>query len=107
MKNLKNNIALTIAIVSFGLNIFLLMDKYMGGKKIAYVRSAELVYGYLGMQEANRDYEQKTKVYQANIDTLQKDYQLSFSQYSSESPTLSKDEKAEREKVLMQQQKSM
>ena len=107
MKISKQNITLVIALLSFGLNIFLLTDKYTGDKKIAYVRSTELVYGYLGMKEAHNKFEEKTKRIQSNIDTLQKDYQLAFSRYSTEAPHLSKEEKAEREQVLMKQQESL
>lgn len=106
MKNIKINIALFFAVSSVVLHI-LFVTGVFNKKKIAYVRSTDLVYGYLGMQEAQRDYEQKTKMFQANVDTLQRDYQLSFSSYTTEAINLSKEEKAEREKVLMQQQESM
>ena len=105
MNAFKINTALIIAVFSLLLNVYLIFFKPV--KKIAYVRSTELVYGYLGMKEANREYEQKTKLYQANIDTLQKDYKLAFSQYSTLSPNLSKEDKSVREKALMQQQESM
>jgi len=70
MKSIKQNLTLCIAILAFGLTIFLLADKYIGTKKIAYVRSTELVYGYLGMKESHNKYERQTKAWQANIDTL-------------------------------------
>lgn len=103
---MKSNFALGIAFLSLLLNI-LFISGIFNKKKIAYVRSTELVYGYLGMQEAQRDFQQKSQIWQANVDTLQQDYQVSFSKYSSESATLSKDEKTEREKILIQQQESL
>lgn len=82
---------------------------YKSGKspRIAYVRSADIVYGYLGMKEAQKAYEEKATQWQSNIDTLKRDYQRSVSKYTMEAAKMSAKEKAAAEKLLMQQEKSI
>ena len=106
MNTLKLNITLIIAIAALILST-LVFTGVFNKKKIAYVRSSDLVYGYLGMKEAQNKFNEKSQQLQANIDTLERDYQLSLSKYSSESSSLSKAEKQQREKVILQQQQSM
>lgn len=43
--------------------------------RLAYVRSEVLVNEYAGMKEAQRAYKEKEQQWQANLDTLQADYQ--------------------------------
>lgn len=107
MKNKIQPLTLGIAITGLLLSCFLLVDKYVGSKKIAYVRSTELVYGYMGMKEAGNKFKENTQMWQANIDTLQRDYQTTLSRFTSEAPRLSENERAERENYLTQQQQSL
>lgn len=48
---------------------------YKTRPKLAYVRSLELVYQYNGMKEAHESFMMKTKLWQMNIDTLQRRYE--------------------------------
>lgn len=107
MNSRKINITLALVILTLGLTVFLLFDKYTGEKKIAYVRSTELVYGYLGMKEAGSKFQEKTQMWQANVDTLQRDYQSTLSAFTSEAARLSEKERMEREQYLAQQQQSL
>lgn len=72
--------------------------------KIAYVRSGDLVYGYDGMKEARSSYEIKSAQWQANIDTLRNDLERAVSSYNLKYQELSPGERAEREKLLRQQE---
>ena len=72
----------------------------IGQPKIAFVRSQELVYGYLGMQEAHNKYTEKMQQWQANKQTLESEYQTVLTKYQEEAPKLSEDEKAQRENYL-------
>lgn len=103
---MKLNIALIIGSAGFLISGLMLTERCISEKKIAYVRSTELVYGFRGMQEAREQYEQKSRMYQANMDTLQRDYQLAFAKFSSESSGLSVQDRQMREKALMAQQES-
>jgi len=106
MRKHTSNIALAIALVSLLLNGALIVDRF-AQKKIAYVRSTELVYGYLGMQEAHNKYQEKAQIWQANIDTLQNDYNRAVGQYTREASHLSEVEKRHREKMLLNQQENL
>lgn len=103
---MKNNISLIVSALSIALSLLLVFGAF-NKKKIAYVRSSELVYSYLGMKDAHNKFEQKSQMWKANIDTLQRNYQTSISQYSMESPKLSAHDKEEREQILSQQQQSL
>ncbi|MBI2968995.1 MAG: OmpH family outer membrane protein [Bacteroidetes bacterium] len=68
--------------------------------KIGYVRSQNLIYGYLGMKEAQSRFQEKTNQWQTNTDTLRFDYQKSLSAYQQEYSKLSEKERKERENLL-------
>ena len=107
MSKLKLNFfALLLGIISLALSSILLFDR-IGHEKIAYVRSSELVYNYLGMQEAQRDYQQKATAWQANMDTLRSDLRVSLSKFQSEYTDLKKEDREMREKLLEQQEENL
>lgn len=60
--------------------------------RMAYVRSQDLVYGYLGMKEAMSEFQGKQNTWKANMDTLQADIQRTRA-------TLPRDGKADPAKV--------
>lgn len=104
--SVKLNITLVIAIISLLLGGMLLFDK-LNTKKIAYVRSTELIYNYLGMKEAQRKFQQKSEAWKANVDTLKSDYNRTLSKYTVEVASLSKEERQKRENYLNDQQKNL
>lgn len=75
--------------------------------KIGYVRSNELVYGYAGMKEARSLYERKQKEWQAEIDTLQADYQKALAAYNLEFARLTAEERKQREEFLAKQEENL
>jgi outer membrane protein len=72
--------------------------------KIGYVRSAELIYGYIGMKEAQNRYQEKLQVWQVNLDTLKADYQKALSRFGTDRPNLSKAERGQWEERLKMQE---
>lgn len=80
--------------------VTLLLVGKIGQPKIAYIRSSELVYGYLGMQDAHRKYEEKSKIWKTNTDTLQQEFQRELDQYKQTEAKLSKAEKEKTERSL-------
>lgn len=103
MNNSRANISLIISIISL-ISFGLLISGVFNKKKVAYVRSTELIYGYLGMQTAHKEYEEKSKSWQANVDTLQKEYQQALGNYTKMANKLGKEEKETQEHALQQQQ---
>ena len=92
-----------IAIIISIVNVFGLFDE----PKIAFVRSQELVYGYLGMQEGHNKYTEKLQQWQANKQTLEGDYQEALTKFKEESLKLSEDEKAQRASHLRKLQENL
>lgn len=48
--------------------------------RVAYVRSQDLVYGYLGMKEAMNEFQGKQQQWKGNADTLQADIQRTMAE---------------------------
>jgi outer membrane protein len=106
MLRFKNYSVLILVLISMLLSATVFFGNLMR-KKIVYVRSQDLVYGYLGMKEAQREFQERSTLLRANIDTLQKDFQFALSSYTSEVGRLSKEQKSEREKYLRSQQENL
>ena len=79
------------------------MYSFLTKEKIAYVRSEDLVYGYYGMQEMSKKYEEKYNTWQSNIDTLKFDYRMAIEQYKKDYESLSDEERYKRERSLKEQ----
>jgi len=94
-----------IAIIMGGTS--LVYTKYFSKQKVAYIRSKDLVYGYLGMKDAQNKLSKQEDGWKANIDTLKNDYERSLSRYRSDAPILKQTEKEEREKYLFTQKQSL
>jgi Skp family chaperone for outer membrane proteins len=74
---------------------------------IAYVRSADLIYGYNGMKEAQQKQQQKTEELNSGLDTLKMQFQKAVSQYNTEFASLPKNERSGREQILGAQQENI
>ena len=68
--------------------------------QIAYVRSHDLVYAYLGMKEAQNRFEHQKEQWQANVDTLKSDYEKTLLAYQQQASTLSKSERDQQQALL-------
>lgn len=75
--------------------------------KVAYVRSADLIYGYDGMKEAQQRQQQKTEELNSGLDALKMEFQKAVSLYNTQFPGLSRDERNGREKILGAQQENI
>jgi outer membrane protein len=60
--------------------------------KIAYVRSGVIIEKYLGMQEVRAAFQQKTSVWQSEMDTLQTGFQVALSTYETRKTTATANE---------------
>lgn len=102
-KKIKFGILIIISCCIITLFIFHFTNRV----KIAFVRSNEIVYGYEGMKEAHALQESKTREFSSNIDTLQLDLQRSINVYNQEYSKLNKEERAEKEKMIIIQQDNL
>lgn len=71
--------------------------------RIGYVKTGEVVSSFQGTKEAQQLLEQMHRQWQANIDTLERQYNYALSQYNSNTSGLSKSEKVKQEDYLLQQ----
>jgi outer membrane protein len=76
-------------------------------KTLAYVRSQDLVYAFDGMKEMQLKFQEKSKMWEADIDTLKSEYQRSLGQYKEVVNQLSAEEKAVRENLLYTQKNNL
>ncbi|MEL6560741.1 MAG: OmpH family outer membrane protein [Bacteroidota bacterium] len=93
-------ISMSVAI-SFSLNYFFLE------KKVAYVRSQELIYQYEGTKEAMAKFNNRKQQWQANADTLTANFQRAVRSYQLEYELLSTSERISAEKRLSAQEKQL
>lgn len=79
----------------------------VSSNKIAFIRSADLIYKYHGMIEAQNAYRQKMEGMNANMDTLQKDFQLAVSNYNTTAAGLSQQEREVQKELLGTQRNNL
>ena len=97
-------ILLTLSIV---VNLTMNLLDRQTAKKIAYVRSHDLVYAYDGMKAMQLKFQDQSKAWEANLDTLKMEYHRSLSQYQEVIHQLNNQEKATRENLLRIQQNNV
>ena len=75
--------------------------------KIGYVKTGVLVEKYKGMADASKELEKKMEKWQANVDTLQMNYQKSVDGYNSKYSRLSTKERTELKSMLDRQERAI
>jgi outer membrane protein len=101
---MNNNRILIVVLILFSISMGFCIWAKMSIPKVAYVRSADLVEGYIGMKEAKNLYKDKVAKWQTNVDTLKSDYEISINKYNMDMPRLSQSQKVEREELLKKQE---
>ncbi len=79
----------------------------VGTKKIAYVRSDELLNKYQGMIQAREAFKVKADSWQVRIDTLKNDFEGAMKAYEAALPKLNTKERTEKESRLRKQQEDL
>jgi len=95
----KNWISILVLLI-LAVNTAFLISLYTSKPKLGYVKSQELVYGYMGMKEAQSKFQMKQNSLQSNIDTLKAEFQMAISKYNNDFSELSDAEKQSREERL-------
>ncbi len=98
--------AFFISLIAIIISIVCIL-KVFNQPRIAFVKSQELVYGYLGMQEAHSKYSEKVKEWQSNKQVLESDFQKDLAKYKEEAQKLSDEERAKRENYLQKLQDNL
>lgn len=86
---------------------FLLFASFNQQEKIAYIDTARLFDEYKGMQFARGEYREKTKIWQANVDTLVNQVQIQIGNYEKNSPKMSEGEKEQSLRLIRTRQQQL
>jgi outer membrane protein len=78
-----------------------------GGKKIAFVRSGEIINKYAGMKDAQQVFQEKIKVWQANIDTLESEFHYAANMFAVSRSSLALTEQQHRQEQLRGQEENL
>lgn len=76
-------------------------------QKVAYVDSAKLINGYQGMIEARKEYQKKSAMWKANIDTLMSEVKTSIQDYEKNSSRMTAKEKELSKELIRTKQKQL
>ncbi len=87
--------------------LFLLFNFFFKNDKVAYVDSAKILNDYKGSAEAKKVYQQKAKVWQANIDTLTNEVKGAIQKYEKSIATMSKKEQDLSKQLIQSKQKQL
>lgn len=96
--NNKSSLIVTVVLFLITLSCFIYL--WHIHPRIAYVRSAALIYDYNGMRDARNTYKQQSDAWQANVDTLRFQYQRCLAEYQGNYKTLSESERSEKQAII-------
>ena len=106
MKKMKQNIALVLSIIALVGLAYLLSTKN-NNSNIAYVETSVLIEGYEGTKVARKQFEEKSKVWQANTDTLMAQWKNELKAYEKERVNMSEKEIKLKEELLSNKQQQL
>jgi outer membrane protein len=92
-----------LSIVSFVLSLVAIAFAaivYFNKKEIVYVEAQKLVVGYNGMKTIRKEFEDKSGVWKANLDTLQREVTKKVQEYESRKGKLSIQERKLSEELI-------
>lgn len=90
--------------ISFLAIIFLWVYKFYDVRKQVYVDTSRILKECKDMREVETEIEKKTKIYQANIDTLKMEFEEEMRKYNKELSNMSDKEKKLAEELLRTKQ---
>jgi len=85
----------------------LLFNFFFKSDKVAYVDSAKILNEYKGSAEAKKSYQEKAKVWQANIDTLTNEVKSSIQKYEKSIATMSPKEQDLAKQLIQVKQRQL
>jgi outer membrane protein len=80
--------------------VILIILQFAQPEKIVYVDAVRLMNGYKGMQAARKEYEGRTQIFRANLDTLKLELEGKIAEYEKNASKLSVKEKSLMEELI-------
>src|SRR6185437_1917786 len=87
--------------------LFLLYNFFFKNDKVSYVDSAKILNEYKGSAEAKKAFQEKARVWQANVDTLTNEVKTSIQKYEKSLATMSKKEQDLSKQLIQSKQKQL
>ena len=81
--------------------------QFIGKEKTVYIDTNVIMQKYLGMKDAQAEYGEKAKVWEANVDTLMSEWQSELQNYEKERSSMTKREKELKEELLRNKQQQI
>ena len=103
MKNFLQWFSFALALAALTLVLWLLFKN----DRLAYVDSGKLINGYKGMELARKEFQKKSSVWRANVDTLVKEIQQEVVKFEKESGKMSNKEKDLTKKLIQAKQQQL
>ncbi|MFY7861072.1 MAG: OmpH family outer membrane protein [Chitinophagales bacterium] len=107
MTDYWKSISIALHALSLLLLITLAIYFFQTKERLVYVDSAKLINTYKGMQDARKEFQNKTAVYKANIDTLVKEVKTRISNYEQEKGKMSVRERELTEELLVDKERQL
>lgn len=86
------------------LNTVCLFNLFTSKPKLAYVKSQELVYGYMGMKEAETKFDIRSKKMLSSVDSLKYELQRAIQDFNTQAETINPEIlQKQREKLRIQE----
>ena len=103
---MNSKIIYPLLIVLFLLNIGIYFLHFnQSEEKFAYVNSRVLITKYKGMEAAQAEFQQKSSIWQANMDTLQKELNAAIEKFRNDEASMSKKEKELSNQLIQSKQR--
>lgn len=104
---MKKNVTIIVLSIFVTINLVMNIMDRKTNKKMAYVKSQDLVYAYTGMKEMQLKFQEQSKIWESNLDTLKFEFQRALNEYQSQMMQLTPEEKMTRENLLHVQQNNI
>lgn len=104
---MNNLLIKTFSLLSFVISIILVILFFTREEKLAYIDNPKLAAKYLGALDARKELEKKTEVWQANVDTLVKEFESTLKKYEQDRITMGEKERKLQEQLLGEKQKQL
>lgn len=102
-----NNVTKYFPFIAFLLAAIALGIVLLRSEKTAYVNSGVIMEKYQGMIDARKKYEETSKTWQSNADTLAAEFQESLKKYEKDITTMSAKEKQMAQELLKNKQQQV
>jgi outer membrane protein len=101
------NITISLSLIAIALALFISYKQFSVNQELVYVDVNVLLAEYKGMKDAKKEFEEKEKVWKANVDSLIVGFQNELKTYEKERSKYSKKELQLKQELLRNKQQQI